>query len=375
MRTSELDYYLPEGCIATKPARPRDSARMMVVHKNDPDDVKHLHVRDLPDILSSGDLLITNETTVLRARLEGIREGSAGRVSGLYLGTHEDATVAGLWRVLLKMNRARPGKAVRLTGRHDTQSPYTLHLVKRLEDQPGGWVVQAQHDGVPIDPSHNAQVLDAIGRTPLPPYILATRAAHGEQSDDTRDVSDYRTVFETTKSSGPCGSVAAPTAGLHFTDDLLRTLMSRGITQTHVTLHVGTGTFRTIETDTVEAHPMHTEWCSMDANTVETIRLCHGLRVAVGTTTVRTIESYADHLRTHTVPPASLSTKMLITPGYAFRWTDALMTNFHLPRSTLLALVAAMLPGGIEQLRHLYAIAIEKQYRFYSFGDAMLILP
>ncbi|MCA9278322.1 MAG: tRNA preQ1(34) S-adenosylmethionine ribosyltransferase-isomerase QueA [Phycisphaeraceae bacterium] len=373
MRTSELDYHLPEGCIATEPARPRDSAKLMVIRRSSPANIEHLAARDLPEFLSSGDILLSNRTTVLRARLEGFREGSTGRISGLFLGPSEDST-PGVWRALLKMNRAQPGKVVRLTDRNDQPSPYSLHLIEKLDDEPGGWIVNVHHNDVPLDPSKTTRVLDEVGRTPLPPYILATRNAHNEQSDDTRDAADYSTVFQQNKPDAH-GSVAAPTAGLHFTQELLAKLHTKGIHQKHVTLHVGTGTFRTIETETVEDHPMHTEWCSMDRNTVNDVRSCDGLRVAIGTTTVRTLESYAAHMLQHNEVPASISTKLLITPGYEFKWTDALLTNFHLPRSTLLALVAAMLPGGIEQLKSLYEIAIENKYRFYSFGDAMLILP
>ncbi len=228
-------------------------------------------------------------------------------------------------------------------------------------------------------------MLESIGLTPLPPYILAARKAAHDEGDDRVDREQYQTAYA---SPAQAASVAAPTAGLHFTPALLAALAARGIDRTDVVLHVGAGTFKPVETDTVEAHPMHAEWCSMSAAAVGEIQRTRaaGARVvAVGTTSVRTIESYAP-LAAAAELPDHLSTRLLVTPGARFAWTDAMMTNFHLPRSTLMALVAARLqepdepplpdgaPPGVERLKAAYREAIARGYRFYSFGDAMLVL-
>jgi S-adenosylmethionine:tRNA ribosyltransferase-isomerase len=219
----------------------------------------------------------------------------------------------------------------------------------------------------------SVEMLEELGWTPLPPYILRSRRAAAEPADEARDRERYQTVY----ARAP-GSVAAPTAGLHFTPALLDALAERGVRRADVVLHVGAGTFRPIESEFVEEHPMHAEWCSMDAVAIEAVRATRasGARVVpVGSTAARTLESYAAALEGGRAAPASLLTRLLITPGYRFKWTDGLLTNFHLPRSTLLALVAAMLPGeGVEAIKRAYAHAVAERYRFYSFGDACLIL-
>jgi S-adenosylmethionine:tRNA ribosyltransferase-isomerase len=223
-----------------------------------------------------------------------------------------------------------------------------------------------------LDGRTTGSVLEAMGWTPLPPYILRARKCAHEPSDEGVDREHYQTVYADTP-----GSVAAPTAGLHFTPALLARLAERGVRRAEVVLHVGAGTFRPVESEFVEQHPMHSEWCSMNSAAIDAVRttLASGARVIpVGTTAARTIESYAAVIEGGGQAPAMMETRLLITPGYEFRWMDGILTNFHLPRSTLLALVAALLPGdGVEAIKRAYMHAIASGYRFYSFGDACLI--
>ncbi|MCC7389684.1 MAG: tRNA preQ1(34) S-adenosylmethionine ribosyltransferase-isomerase QueA [Phycisphaerales bacterium] len=386
LRTDALDYHLPDGVIATHPAEPRDAARLLVIRREQPDRFDHRRVANLPELLTPGDRLVFNTTRVLPARFRGLREDTGGRVEGLYL--HDApaepgaAPDAGLWLAMLKSRRHREGAIVRLlAGEHP--SPYTLEMLEPTDDPPGAWRVRVRSDSggggaAPV-------VLESVGLTPLPPYILAVRKAAHDEGDDRLDREQYQTAYA---DRAQAASVAAPTAGLHFTPGLLAALAARGIDRTEVVLHVGAGTFKPVETDTVEAHPMHAEWCSMSPAAVGEIqrtRAAGGRVVAVGTTSVRTIESYAP-LAGAAELPDHLSTRLLVTPGARFAWTDAMLTNFHLPRSTLMALVAARLqdpdepplpdgtPVGVERLKAAYREAIERGYRFYSFGDAMLVL-
>lgn len=446
MRTSELEYELPEGIIATRPAEPRDAARMMVVRRSDPGSIEHRHVRDLPTYLRAGDLMVFNRTRVLPARLIGVNEETGGKVDGLYLreagpreGYHGTRGVA--WQVLLKARRVREGTCILLIGPDELQqnqsdqhepddgrAPETsgvrLVVLRRalgpmddrgLGDQSGddgagrpdageGWVVGVElwvqgEEWRKLGPEETEGLLARVGHTPLPPYILASRRLLGTPADagEQIDRARYQTVY-----AREGGSVAAPTAGLHFTPELLARLDELGLRRAEVVLHVGTGTFKPVEAERLEDHPMHTEWCSMPEDLVARLRAPDPERrvIAVGTTSVRTLESYALALEAHDHRqvgdraaagvggkggvggvPASIETRLMIRPGYQFRWTDGVMTNFHLPRSTLLALVAALLeregePGsGIARVRALYAEAISRGYRFYSYGDSMLILP
>ncbi|MFG0260447.1 MAG: tRNA preQ1(34) S-adenosylmethionine ribosyltransferase-isomerase QueA [Phycisphaerales bacterium JB041] len=388
LRTDALDYHLPPDRIATHAAEPRDAARLMVIRREQPDRYQHAHIRDLPELLAPGDRLVVNTTRVLPARFRGTREDTGGKVEGLYL---EDAPApdATHWVAMLKSRRHARGAPIRLLS-PGGPSPYTLRMLKPQPDPPGAWTVEVLSDD-PALPRDAPTVLNALGLTPLPPYILSARRAKGDAGDDTADRRRYQTVYagEDDRAS-PAASVAAPTAGLHFTPRLLDTLTARGIARTDVRLHVGAGTFKSVETEHVEDHPIHAEWCSMRPAAVGEIRQTRaaGHRVvAIGTTSVRTIESYAAALTTPDGPtPDHLSTRLLLTPGTPLRWTDALLTNFHLPRSTLMALVGAMLqapdepaasdgtPIGIVRLKAAYREAIDRGYRFYSFGDAMLVL-
>ncbi|MBX3361113.1 MAG: tRNA preQ1(34) S-adenosylmethionine ribosyltransferase-isomerase QueA [Phycisphaeraceae bacterium] len=386
MRTSELEYELPEGVIATRAAEPRDAARLMVVSRSDASLLEHRHVRDLPEYLRAGDMMVFNRTSVLPARLIGANLSTGGKVEGLFL--HELACNppgTTRWQVLIKARRARPGSTLTLLDPNDQPSDIVLTLVERASGDEGGWISDVAVGGRPVAAGEHLRILAAIGRTPLPPYILAARRESAENVPDPSDRARYQTVYADADAPG---SVAAPTAGLHFTSELLARLEAKGVLQGRVLLHVGTGTFKPVETESLLDHPMHSEWCSMGVDLAAQImqkRATHAGRiVAVGTTSIRTLESYGALMPDARLPdpwPDHIDTRLLISPGYRLRLVDGLMTNFHLPRSTLLALVAALFEreghsgSGIARVRTLYAEAIRCGYRFYSYGDAMLILP
>ncbi|MBY0111226.1 MAG: tRNA preQ1(34) S-adenosylmethionine ribosyltransferase-isomerase QueA [Phycisphaerales bacterium] len=377
LRTADLDYDLPESAIAKEPASPRDAARLMVIDRASGDAREHTIVRELPRLLRQGDVLVFNATRVLQARLVGRREDSGGRVEGLFLSASSDGRE---WTALLRAKKVRENTSIRLIDEHGADTEVTLVPLRRDASETGAWVVGVRVDGgasgpgvSPLDP---AAILDRVGHTPLPPYILKAREHTHEPVERASDRDRYQTVYAKQQ-----GSVAAPTAGLHFTPELLAAIDAVGVERVEVTLHVGTGTFKPVEVDIVEEHPMHSEWCSMSEASVERVTRAkaQGRRViGVGTTSVRTLESYALHLEQHRgAPPASLDTRLLITPGYRYRWVDGMLTNFHLPRSTLLAMVGALLSDrgtvGVQRLIDRYREAIASGYRFYSFGDAMLI--
>lgn len=394
LRTSDLEYDLPERFIATRAAEPRESARLMVIDRGSGSVTRHGCVADLPGLLRPGDLLVLNATRVVAARLEGVRADTGGHVEGLFLS--EEAP--GVWTVLLRGKRIREGVDVALAS-PEGSGGLRLRCDRRgPEDEPGSWVVRVlRDDGSPVlTPA--VEVLDAVGRTPLPPYIVRARKHSGVEVSEGEDRARYQTVYARGDSAG---SVAAPTAGLHLTPALLAELDSMGVRRAEVVLHVGTGTFRSVEVDEVERHPMHAEWCSMSAAVVgEVLRArAEGRRViAVGTTSARTLETYARAMEGDLPEgwmvgdrqegglgtcagagaggvPGWISTRLLITPGYRWRWADGLLTNFHLPRSTLMAMVGSMLPGSVGRLKELYAEAMAREYRFFSYGDAMLIVP
>ncbi len=393
LRTADLDYPLPEELIATTPVEPRDSARLLVVSRTDTSRLEHRTIRDLAEILRPSatrdamppDLMVVNATRVLPARFKGIRTDTRGQVEGLYLGPASSPphpSTPPRWTVLLKMRRAKPGARVMLYDHDGQESGIALTLIDRTIEDNGSWIVEAAWSGQPPAPdaASSLDLLNAIGLTPVPPYILASRKKSQLSIPDTRDRAAYQTVYAAAKPIEGHGSVAAPTAGLHFTPSLLAQLESAGVHREEVSLDVGLGTFKPVETEFVEQHPMHAEWCHVPRQTAEAIRNRTGRLIAIGTTAARTLESFEtpeEMLRTDTK-----ETRLLITPGYHFKHIEALLTNFHLPESTLLALVAAFLaPDGsdpaaaIARLKHIYAEAIRERYRFYSFGDAMLILP
>jgi S-adenosylmethionine:tRNA ribosyltransferase-isomerase len=326
MLTSELDYKLPEALIAQSPAEPRDSSRLMVVDVKSKE-ITHHSFYDLPCFLHSGDALVLNETKVLPARLYARRPGG-GEVELLFL-----RDLGGPWEVL-----ARPSKRLK-PGRVLAVGADELEVVKSLGE--GHWVVQG---------SDVRRMLERSGRMPLPPYIRPTERA--EES--------YQTVY----ARNP-GSAAAPTAGFHFTERVLREAQRAGAELARVTLHVGTGTFVPVRTETLEEHRMHAEYYHVPQAAARVVQSAQRV-VAAGTTVARTLESWA------VSGEREGESSLFVYPGYEWRAVDALLTNFHLPRSTLLAMVMSF--AGTELVREAYRVAVEEGYRFYSYGDAMLLL-
>jgi len=383
LRTADLDYDLPEDRIATRPSEPRDAARLMVGGREEGGRVEDRVVRELPGLLRRGDLLVFNTTRVLPARFVGRRAGSGGKIDGLYLneegaGNGQQATGGLRWNAFIKGRHTREGAEIEVFDRAGRPSGVRMRVERRSGEEPGAWVVEVTGSG------STAEVLERVGLTPLPPYILAARKRthQGEtgitgkqRGTDEEDRERYQTVY-----AREPGSVAAPTAGLHFTPELLERLAAEGIGRADVVLHVGSGTFKPVETEFVEQHPIHAEWCSMPAPAAAAIRQARergGRVIAVGTTAARTVEAYAAAMEdgANTGPPGGIRTRLMITPGYRWRWVDGLLTNFHLPRSTLMALVASLLAGdGVARLKSLYSRGVERGYRFYSFGDAMLVM-
>ena len=341
----DYDYDLPRNLIAEEPLADRTAARMLVVRRAD-SGLAHRHVRDLADILRPGDLLVVNDTRVVPARLEGRRAKTGGRWEGLWL----EAPVPGTWRLLAHTRgRVAIGERVVLFDAEGNDR-LTLELVGRGAG--GTWLACPDRAGTP------EQLLGEVGRVPLPGYI---RGGDARPDDLTR----YQTVF-----ARLAGSAAAPTAGLHFTPGLLDALTRNGIGIARVTLHVGIDTFRPIAGESLDDHPMHTEWCECPAETVaavEATRARGGRVVAVGTTAVRTLETAAAGDR---LAPWSGPTSLFIRPGHTFRAVDCLLTNFHMPRTTLMVLVSTFAGRGLVQ--RAYAEAIAARYRFLSYGDCML---
>lgn len=349
---SDLDVYnydLPRELIAQQPLRNRSDARLMVVHRGS-GLIEHYHVRDLPDVLTRGDVLVMNDSKVVPARLVGYRTNTLGKWQGLYL--REDPA-SGCWEVLSKTRgRLNPGDSISITDRNARDS-LRLQVLARTDQ--GNLIIKPELEG------SAETLLDKFGRIPIPPYIR-----DGQMTDS--DIKDYQTVY-----AKEPGSVAAPTAGLHFTRDLFASLQQAGVTGHAVTLHVGLGTFRPIASDKLEEHTMHAEWGQINAATAEALNAAKGegrRRIAVGTTAVRVLESAAD--TAGRLSAWTGMTDLFIKPGYSFRAVDALMTNFHLPKSTLLVLISTL--ANPDLIRHAYAEAVEQKYRFYSYGDAMLIL-
>lgn len=362
--TSALDYDLPERLIATRPAEPREDARLMVIERSDPGRIEHLRIRDLPALVPAGAKAVFNRTRVMPARFLGVNLDTGGRVEGLWL---EDGPGDGLvWHAMVRARRHRPGRRMELVDPAGQRSGVVLTLIERVSDD-GVWSLSVEDALGRATPG----ILEAVGLTPLPPYIRGARKRAGLAVPDAEDRRDYQTVFAAEESGH--WSVAAPTAGLHFTPEMLDALDARGIERAEVMLDVGPGTFKPIETDTVEAHQMHSEWCSLGeaAGVLE----APAPVLAVGSTSARTLESFALERAAGRAVEGWMSTDLMIAPGYEWQRVDAMVTNFHLPRSTLLLMVGAFLPGGLDRLLDLYAQAVAMEYRFYSYGDAMLILP
>ena len=364
MKTADLDYHLPRELIATRAAEPRDSARLFVARRST-GEVEHRHVHDLLKVdggPQAGDLMVFNETRVLPAYFQATRVGTGGRVSALYLDeTTIDCTRH--WRVMVESRgKLQPGEVVQIDDRA------SLRLVERIDA--GEWlaVLESSEDTI--------TTLQRVGSPPLPPYIRKQRKQHGESEINNADAERYNTVY-----ARVAGSVAAPTAGLHFTPALLETLQSNGVKIAKVTLHVGMGTFAPVRSERLEDHDIHSERIVIPADTLQALtdtRRNGGRILPVGTTTVRALESLPADFDPTTDHEAD--TNLFITPGHdgetawPYRFTDGLMTNFHLPQSTLLAMVAALPDVGLSRLKGWYAQAIEQGYRFYSYGDAMLII-
>ncbi|MDB9310076.1 tRNA preQ1(34) S-adenosylmethionine ribosyltransferase-isomerase QueA [Aphanizomenon sp. CS-733/32] len=350
---SSYDYELPPELIAQNPAVPRDSSKLLVI--NSPETAKtipplHHIFRDLSELLKAGDLLIMNNTKVIPARLYGCKDTGAG-VEVLLL----EERGHNCWLALVKPGkRFKVGSEIIFTAGGDGNKQELRATVVESDLETGGRLLQ--FDLPPAVPL--VQVLGKFGQIPLPPYITASTAADEQ----------YQTVYAAEQ-----GAIAAPTAGLHFTPELLEKLRSNGINQAFITLHVGIGTFRPVEVEDVTTHAMHEEWIEVPADTVEQIRATQaagGRIIAVGTTAVRALEGAA---QSGDLQPFVGKTNLFIYPGYKWQVVEGLITNFHLPRSSLLMLVSALI--GRERLLDLYQQAISSEYRFYSFGDAMLILP
>lgn len=322
---------------------------------------------DLAAYLREGDLLVFNDSRVLPARLAGVRRSTGGTIGGLFLGE----IAPGRWEAMLKSNgRLRAGDEIDLLGAHGERTGVSLTLVDRATE---GWIVDAR-DETTQGVRAATELLAKAGATPLPPYILSARKQRHESVDDDRDREWYQTIYAQEERSG---SVAAPTAGLHFTPALLDRLASIGVRTERVTLHVGAGTFKPVEVEVVEEHPIHAEWAETPARTLAAVRETRasgGRVVCVGTTAARALESAREDASDPTRGWLG-ETRLLITPGYSWTRLDALMTNFHLPRSTLLAMVGALFPGGVRDLLGVYEHAVGARFRFFSYGDSMLVLP
>jgi S-adenosylmethionine:tRNA ribosyltransferase-isomerase len=349
MKTDDLNYNLPEELIAQTPSPARRQSRLLVLNRTK-DTLADRAFDDLVDYLRPGDCLVLNNTRVLRARFYA-RKPTGAQIEGLFLYEQENHA----WQVLLK--NARKLKSDSTLELLDRTGNVWATASARPSDTPGQWIIR------PDTELDAFSVLERIGLAPLPPYIKRTR----EDSHTEEDLDRYQTVF-----AQQPGAVAAPTAGLHFDKALLDKIEGIGVKIAYVTLHVGIGTFRPVQAERLEDHPMHEERYEIPPAAAEMINACAasgGRIVAVGTTCVRTLESVAKNRR---VEAQSGRTALFIRPGYEFQIVDAIITNFHLPKSTLLALVAAF--AGLDQVLKAYQHAIDQRYRFFSYGDAMLIL-
>lgn len=345
MQLADFDFDLPERLIATRPVRPRPAARLLVAEGAA---IADAHVRDIGRWLRPGDVLVLNDTKVIPARLTGTRRRGAAeaRIEVTLL----QPLPGGSWRALARpLKKLRPGETIGFA------AGLAAEVVAREED--------ALHLAFNLTGETFDAALAEAGAMPLPPYIAARRAP------DAQDREDYQTVFARRP-----GAVAAPTASLHFDAGLLAALAAQGVRFAHVTLHVGAGTFLPVKVEDIAAHRMHAEWGEVGAEAaaaVNAARAMGGRVIPAGTTALRLIESAAD--AQGRLQPFRGETDIFITPGYRFRATDALMTNFHLPKSTLLMLVSALM--GVERIRRVYAHAIARDYRFFSYGDASLLIP
>ncbi len=341
MNVKDFYYDLPQEMIAQHPLEDRTASKLMVINRKN-NSISHKHFYDIIDYLNPGDCLVMNNTRVIPARLYGVKEGSGGKIEFLLLKRINIDT----WEIILKPGRkARPGSRF-VFG----DGILKAEILEVLED--GNRIVRFEYDGV------WEEILDTLGEMPLPPYI----------KEKLEDKNRYQTVYSKIE-----GSAAAPTAGLHFTDELLEKIKQKGINIAFVTLHVGLGTFRPVSVEKIEEHHMHSEYYEVSEETAQIInrtRAQGGRIVAVGTTSVRTLETCSKD--DGTVVAQTGNTQIFIYPGYKFKAVDSLITNFHLPESTLLMLISALYDR--ESIMNAYQEAINQNYRFFSFGDAMLIL-
>ena len=340
MKVSEFYYELPKELIAQEPAAQRSMSRLMVLDK-DTGKIEHRVFKDIIDYLYPGDCLVLNDTRVIPARLLGKREDTGGKIEFVLLNRRGD----NVWEVILKPGkRAKPG--TRFIFGDGILKAEILEVIEG-----GNRLVKFEYEGV------FEQVLDKVGLIPLPPYI----------TKKIKDYERYQTVYSRNK-----GSAAAPTAGLHFTNELLKAISEKGIELAYITLHIGLGTFRPVKVENIEEHKMHSEYFRIDetaCNKINAAKKAGKRIIAVGTTSLRVLETVADE--SGFISPKEGYTDIFIYPGYRFKITDCLITNFHLPESTLIMLVCAL--AGKEKIMEAYKIAIEERYRFFSFGDAMFI--
>ncbi len=357
MRTDLFDYHLPEERIALEPIAPRDAARLLVVKPGQPETFIDSQLRDLADYLNPGDCLVLNNTRVIPAALEGVRvrNDARARINLNLIKEHGPKH----WSALAKpAKRLQPGDVIRFgeVNFNAAMRPFDARVTSCCDrgEVELEFILEAQYV---------KSAINKMGMMPLPPYIA------GKRDPCANDRTNYQTIYATCD-----GAVAAPTAGLHFTDALLAELKQKGLTHQNVTLHVGAGTFLPVKAEDTDAHAMHAEWGEITeqaAAAINEARARGGRIIAVGTTSLRLLESAADE--DGTIKPFKGETDIFITPGYRFKAVDVLMTNFHLPRSTLIMLAAAF--SGLDTIKKAYAHAIEKDYRFYSYGDATLLFP
>jgi S-adenosylmethionine:tRNA ribosyltransferase-isomerase len=358
MKTDLFDFHLPPERIALRPIAPRDAARMLVVRPGAAREFDDRGVRDLPDLLLPGDVLVVNDTKVIAARLKGRRLGRAGTEPAIEATLHQRLD-GSRWRAFV-----RPAKKLQAGDVLRFGSEGRVCFLEQLdatvdEKHTGGEVILS----FSIHGPYLDQAIEERGDMPLPPYIASRRPV------DAQDWQDYQTLFARQE-----GSVAAPTAGLHFTPELVEKLKARGVATHLVTLHVGAGTFLPVKADDTEQHKMHAEWGTVSAETAEALNAARGAGgriVAAGSTSLRLLESAT--AEGGLVQPFAGETSIFITPGYRFRAVDVMLTNFHLPRSTLFMLVSAF--SGLETMKRAYTHAIAAGYRFYSYGDACLLFP
>jgi S-adenosylmethionine:tRNA ribosyltransferase-isomerase len=346
MKVEVFDFELPGELIALRPATPRDSSRLLVVHADGR--LEHRRFADLPDYLRAPDLLVTNSSRVIPARLRGLRK-NRGPDAKVEMLLHRRLAPNGYAALVRPARKLAPGDQL-LLGRD-------LAAEVRALSGEGAAEIVFTLSGPALD-----RAIEAQGEVPLPPYIA------GKRSVDMRDSVDYQTIY-----AKQPGSVAAPTAGLHFTPELLHRIAQWGVEHAQIILHVGPGTFLPVKVEDTRDHKMHKEWAELDGNTAARLNAAHaagGRIAAVGTTALRTLESATDE--DARIRSFAGETDIFITPGYRFRATDILVTNFHLPRSTLFMLVSAFM--GVDMMRAAYAEAIRERYRFYSYGDACLLL-